>query len=87
MLILPSLLIGAATEAGIEMPPEDQLATASYDRNKYPYWHVLCITQLNRPMSPGEHFENAKNLVKIPIAELMAMTIEQLQAAGCNCGV
>ena len=87
MLILPSLLIGAATEAGIETPPEDELMTASYDRNKYPYWHVLCITQLNRPMSPGEHFENAKNLVKIPIAELMAMTFEQLQAAGCNCGV
>ena len=87
MLILPSLLIGAATEAGIETPPEDALMTASYDRNKYLHWHVLCITQLNRPMSHGEHFENAKNLVKIPIAELMAMTVEQLQAAGCNCGV
>ena len=56
MLILPSLLIGAATEAGIETPTEDELMTASYDRNKYLYWHVLCITQLNRPMSPGEHF-------------------------------
>ena len=87
MLMIASLLIGAATEAGIETPPEDELMTASYDRNKYLYWHVLCITQLNRPMSPGEHFENAKNLAKIPIADLMAMTVEQLQAAGCNCGV
>jgi hypothetical protein len=81
------MLISAAKEAGIAVPPDHQVDYATYDRKEYPHWHVLCATQLGRAMDHGEHWENAAALAKIPADKLKTMTVNDLQAAGVNCGV
>lgn len=86
MLAFASMLLSAADEAGIKHPPEDQVDEMSYDRDQYPHWHVLCVTQLSRPMVHGEHFENAVALSKISEDALKTMTINDLREAGVGCG-
>lgn len=61
MLCFPSMLVSAAEAAGIKMPPSmQQIDEGLFDKAEFPHWTLLCATQLNRPMTPGEHFENAK---------------------------
>lgn len=85
MLAFPIMLVDAAEQAGIAIPPENQINDASYDRNQYPHWHVLCITQLGRRMQHGEHFDNAVNLAKIDVETLRTMDVAALERAGVNC--
>ncbi len=85
MLAFPSMLLDAADAAGIKHPPENEVDNESYNRLEYPHWHVLCLTQLSRPMSHGEHFDSAKMLAKIPVDELKRMTADDLRKAGVNC--
>ena len=86
MLMLPYMLTSAAEQVGIPVPEGDLDNPDTY-RNSHPQFFVLCMTQLCRPMVPGEHFENAKALAAIPIEEMKAMTASELQARGCNCGI
>lgn len=82
MLAFPSMLFSAATQAGIPVPPDETMDDSTYDPNEFPQWHVLCVTQLGRPTTPGEHFQNAVSLAKIDIEVLKTMTWNQLADAG-----
>jgi hypothetical protein len=73
------MLESAADEAGIKHPADTD---ADFDKEEYPHWYVLCATQLGRPMIHGEHFENAKNLAKIPVEELKTLDWNQLADRG-----
>jgi hypothetical protein len=87
MLIFPSMLCTAAREAGIPVPPSDVLDDPDQFKETHPQFFVLCATQLQRPMSRGEHFENARALAKIPLELLPRMTMGDLQEAGVHCGI
>ena len=74
MLVYPGMLVGAAEQAGMKVPPNvDQ-----YDPTEYPHFDLFCLLQLARRMQWGEQFGNAKILAAIPIEELHKMTVKQL---------
>lgn len=68
MIIFPHMRVPAAEKAGIAIPPDEE----NYEPAEYPHWHILCLTQLQRPMLPGEHWENAEAPVQIPADKLLA---------------
>ena len=87
MMCFPSMLVPAAEQVGIPVPPSDQLDDPDKFRESHPQFFILCASQLNRPMRWGEHWENAKALAKIPVEELKTMTAEELHARGCHCWI
>lgn len=74
MMVYPGMLVGAAEDAGMKVPPD----TENYDPKEYPHFDLFCLLQLARPMQWGEQFDNAKILAEIPIEELRKMTVKQL---------
>ncbi len=87
MIAFPHMLASAAKEAGIPVPPDNIIDEPNKYRESYPQYFILVITQCGRPMTHGEHWENAKRLSKIPVGELKTLTAKQLQERGVNCGV
>lgn len=83
MLCFPSMLCTAAEAAGIKFPED---ADGPYEPSEFVHWHVLCTTQLGRPSDPGEHFDNAIALAKIPEEALKTMTVQELVRRGVGCG-
>jgi hypothetical protein len=75
MIAFPSMLVPAATDAGMKVPPDPD----SFDRLKFPHFQIFCNAQLVRAMTaPGEHWENAKKVAKIPDDEIMDITLADL---------
>ena len=62
MITQPETLMDAAREAGIDMPAD----LHDYDKSEYPFWHLYCLVQIDRPM-PGtdSHCKNAKLVADI----------------------
>lgn len=84
MIIFPRMLVPAAQKAGITMPDDLE----NYEPTEYPHWHMLCLTQLQRAMRHGEHWENAQALVQIPADKLLAaQTWEELRPILDEAGV
>lgn len=81
MMAFPAMLIGAAEQAGIAIPPD----VDNFDKNQFVHFYILCQTQLCRPMDFGEHFDSAKQLAKLDAEQLKTMTVDQLEAAGVAC--
>lgn len=76
MLCFPTMLVSAAEGAGIKVPPsQQQIEDGDYDKHKFPHWALLCSTQLNRPMTPGEHFENAKVIAAMDEERVKTITM------------
>jgi len=85
MMAFESMLVDAATEAGMKVPPESLLDTEpSFDKNEYPYFFVFCQLQLGRPIQWGEHWENAKIIASVPLEKLKSMLLEDYLALGLN---
>ena len=85
MLVFPSMLITAALAAGIKVPSEDfDEENLDSIKEDYPHFVVFCHLQLNRRMSPGEHWENAKIIAKIPEKDLKAMMLEDFLKLGLH---
>lgn len=61
MMAFPSMLTEAAVQAGMKVPenPDDE-----FDREQFPHFAVFCVLQLGRPINWGEHWENAKVIMK-----------------------
>ena len=74
MIAFPSMLVSAAEQAGMKVPdnPDD------FNREDYKHFFVFCNAQLCRPMSPGEHWDNAKVIAEIPEEEITTVTLEDL---------
>lgn len=78
MLCFPTMLVSAAEAAGIKIPPSmQQIDEGEYDKSDYPHWTLLCSTQLNRPMTPGEHFENAKIIGTMNEQRVKTITVQE----------
>ena len=79
MLTFAGQLAGAATHAGIPVPPDPE----NYAPEAWPYWHVFVTAQLNRPLTSWlEPTENAHVIAAIPEAEIRSVTAEELKARG-----
>lgn len=78
MMLFPSMLINAAQKAGMAVPPNPE----AFDAEAFPHFHVFCLLQLGRPVSWGEHWENAKIIAAIPVENLETMTLEDFISKG-----
>lgn len=83
MLAFPSMLYGAATQAGMKTPEFGD--NDEYDREEFPHFAVFCAVQLGRRMSDmSEHWGNAKVIAEIPDDEIRSVTLEDLIGRGLS---
>lgn len=82
MIVFPSMLIKAAKEVNMAVPepvPED----IDSIKDDYPHFFVFCQVQLCRSLVYwGEHFDNAKVIMKFSEEEIMEITLDDLFNAG-----
>lgn len=79
MLCFPSMLVNAAEEADLPVPPDPE----NFKPERWPHFALFCSVQLNRPMmNPGEHFDNAKVIAKFRVSQLEKLTWKDLIKAG-----
>jgi hypothetical protein len=76
MLAFPSMLVSAAENAGMTVPPDPDV----FDADAFPHFQVFCLTQLCRSCEPGEHWDNAKVIASIE--DIKSATLMDLIAAG-----
>lgn len=78
MLIFESQLLGAAKGAGMRVPDD----TENFSIHDYPHFKVFCCTQLQRPMVHGEHWDNAKVIMKFSEDEIKLVSLHDLIQKG-----
>lgn len=83
MFAFPSMLVPAAEEAGMKVPPDaDQ-----FDNPEYPHFAVFCAMQLGQPFPyAGVVWDNAKVIAEIPDDRIMQVTHNDLDEAGFAVG-
>ena len=80
MIAFPSMLVEAAQQANMPVPPNpDQFEEV---KDTYPHFYVYCLLQLSRPVRWGEHWDNAKVIADISVDNLKTMTLEDFIAKG-----
>jgi hypothetical protein len=85
VLVYPSMLIDAAMDAGMAFPPEveeDLHFDIDSCKKEYPHFFVYCMIQLCRPITWGNHWNNAKIIANVPKDELMTMTEQDFVRLG-----
>ena len=83
MMAFPSMLLEPAAQAGMSHPTGDfDEENLDSIKEEYPHFFIFCQLQLGRRMEPGEHWENAKVIAKIPTKELVKMTVEDFRKRG-----
>lgn len=80
MMILPSMLLDAAQQAGMKCPELDENET--FDKEQFPHFHLFCNAQLNRPITWGNHWNNAKIIAAIPENQVKTITWDDLDILG-----
>ena len=80
MMAFPGMLVPAAEQAGMKVPEDPD----EFDAEEFPHFQVFCNAQLCRPMTPGEHWENAKVIAEIPDAEIRMLTLPDLIGRGLH---
>lgn len=89
-MIFPCMLIKAAEDAGIKVPPHettddrDIIDDIAFDKDEYPHFFVFCLLQLGRSMRPGEHFENAKIIAMLDKNNIPHYTLEDYLELGLH---
>lgn len=89
MIVFESMLLSAATTAGMKTPPIEQCDndTHPFTREEYPHFTVFCAVQLARPVSyHGEHWENAKVIAAVPEVEICSIDLPTLIEKGLIVG-
>lgn len=83
MMAFPSMLFDAADQAKMARPPEDWNEDWTDElREQYPHFFCYCMLQLNRPITWGEHWENAKIIASIPDTKIKKMELVDFLAMG-----
>lgn len=85
MIAFEGMLVEAAEQAGIKVPPEELLDAdpgEGFDPMEYPHFHVFCALQLCRPIQWGEHWDNAKIIAAIPEERLTEMVLQDFLELG-----
>jgi len=79
MIAFAGMLMKAAEEAGMKVPPNPD----EYDQEKFPHFHVFCGVQLGRSMTSWtEHWDNAKVVAEVPEKEIRTITVQGLLDKG-----
>jgi hypothetical protein len=78
MIVFPFLLIPAAQEASMKVPPDAD----NFDPNEFPHFRVFCNIQLSRPATPTEHWENAVKIAAIPEDKIRNITMPECRELG-----
>ena len=83
MMAFPSMLFDAADQANMAHPSEnwDENWTDEL-KEEYPHFFCYCMLQLCRPITWGEHWENAKIIAKIPKSKIKTMELVDFIAEG-----
>jgi len=69
-------LVDAAKKAGIHIPPD----LRDYDKLLFPYWDLLCLAQLERPLlTQTSHYDNAKMISKIPVEQIGKISFGEIK--------
>lgn len=84
MIMFQSAIAEAARQAGMAVPPDEQLDSdeSPFDPEKYPHFHVYCNVQLGCPVTWGNHWENAKIIAAVLVDKLRTMTYAELEGMG-----
>ena len=81
MIMHPGLLYGVADNAGIKVPPIDEMTT--YEMEDYPHWHVYFNLQLGASLpNADQHFVNAELIASIPDDRIKLITGEEMIQLG-----
>ena len=80
MMCFPAMLLSAAEQAGMKVPPDPD----NFSDHEYPHFRVFCNAQLGRAMTVGEHWENAKIIAAIPEDKIMEVTFPDLLGLGLH---
>lgn len=81
MIAFPGILASAAEKAGMLVPNNPD--KWQQFKNKYPHFFVFCAVQLGKSCRyPGEHWDNAKVIAKIPSKDIMKVSLEDLEELG-----
>lgn len=83
MIAFPSMLVGCAKEAGIDVPNDIE----NYDPEGYMKWHIYCAVQLGQSLPyPSAHWDNAKVIAELSEQELKTVTFDDLVEKGLRVG-
>lgn len=81
MIAYEAALIDPAREAGMAVPADVE---GGYDAKLFPHFFVFSCWQLGRAMpTPTAHWDNAKIIAKIGVAEIHRVTFPDLARRGC----
>jgi hypothetical protein len=72
MMAFPSMLVRAAEEARMKVPDDPN----DFNAEEFPHFQCFCSLQLCRPITWGEHWENAKVIAGFTEDEIKAATLE-----------
>lgn len=78
MIVFPFLLVPAAEEANMKVPPDAD----NFNADEFPHFRVFCNIQLSRAATPTEHWENAKLIAAIPDDKIRTITVQDLRDLG-----
>lgn len=79
MIVFPSMLVGPAEAAGIQVPPDPE----NYSKEDFPHWHVYVTLQCGRRMpSPISHWENATVVAQCSEDDLKTATVQDFERMG-----
>jgi hypothetical protein len=83
MMAFPGMIVGAAEDAGIKVPPDLE----NYETKDFPHWCVFTLMQLGTPMPyPACHYDNAKVIAKINDEDIVKISAVELIALGFQIG-
>ena len=80
MIVFPHALVAAAEEAGMTVPPDPDKFEES--KEQFPHFFVYCMLQLCRPITWGNHWQNAKIIAGISFDKLIEMQEADFFEAG-----
>lgn len=79
MIAFPGMLVTAAQEAGMSVPPDPE----NFSGLDYPHFYALFVHQLGKPVRfPGEHWHNAKIVAQVPDDRIREVTLDDLIELG-----
>jgi hypothetical protein len=91
MIAFPSMLVGAAKRAGIEVPANDDEVDRILEDHglceKYIKFYIFCLLQLGASMPYASvHFDNARVIAEIPDDQIKTITIKDVFDMGFQIG-
>lgn len=80
MIAFPGMLVGAAEQAGMKVPPDPE---GEFDREEFPHFYVFCALQIGRPLPNwSAHWNNAYLIASISDEDIRTFSFEDFLMLG-----